>query len=993
MSEIQSRPAASTRGRGAGRGRGGGGFSNRGGGRVGNRSSSNTNGDPKHDDNSASSSLEDEGQVGELKRLYGEQVEQLKGVAPDWSDVDLLTALQETNGDVNTAASRIIDGTIERWGEVSKAKKERKPKNDVFTTTTAETPRGGRGGRTEGGRGRGRATERGGRGGARGKPSHATTNGHRNKDSTELSISTEDAWETQKDTQNAPEETAAPAVQSPPATVTPAAPIAAAAAATKTWAKTLFAPTPAAPKPAPKPKEAPAPPPAETSIEPLPPAEPIQEEPEAVENEEATPEPVKEEPVTAPAAEITVVVPEIALLPSKDQLTETNLEQIPNEAKEIETETNVSEAADSWDPRAQGASNNATPLSASQQQHQGARAPTSGFAATATKAADRTSTRTPNIPRRIFDQREAVRMPGNRDQVDRAAVQFGAFNLNEEDDIDGDREEPETRPQPPQDSPVTHPRTSLPPAQPAPVPEAFPAQKPAATLPPTGPAGIVSSRDPTVFPDWANPHLAAVPPTAPSQPSAPAQGGFPEHFLSSPSLQASGRPVYSQLPEYTVAPPSASTQATQAFGGRFGQQTPQEPPAFATAKSYESYQNNPSAAQQAQYESSFQSQVPTTQPQQPVGAFTSAPSEYSHYAADPQGRHAYNNYYGYGQQTAQSQQESLATQAQRGFGGGYNAPQSENLGQYPQSAGQHSQSRFGAAAGAESQVTGTPTPTQSTTQTQAPTSHGQSHSQQQQPQNYPGYADHPYYNNPYYNSYMQNYNAGAYQQGGFGGPYGKGSYPTHQYGMTPQAPHQQYGSSPAAGFGQSALHRESGVSSGISEYGRAASGQSGQQQGLGGSGFGGMHEGFGRGASSYQSQGAQAFNAPGSQGANVPSAGDDLKPFGEAKAGSGPSPSLGAAARPGSATNNAPSQTGLPPPHSGQQSGLGMGGYGGYPAHAGQGLHANQTAAGSGYGMSASGANAQGGPQNTYGGYGQGFGGSYGGYGGNARHGWGNQYH
>ena len=76
-------------------------------------------------------------------------------------------------------------------------------------------------------------------------------------------------------------------------------------------------------------------------------------------------------------------------------------------------------------------------------------------------------------------------MPGNRDQVDRAAVQFGAFSLNDEDDIDGDREEPETRPQPPEDSPITHPRTSLPPVQPAPVPEAYSAPKPAAALPPT----------------------------------------------------------------------------------------------------------------------------------------------------------------------------------------------------------------------------------------------------------------------------------------------------------------------------------------------------------------------------------------------------------------------------------------------------------------------------------------------------------------------------
>jgi hypothetical protein len=75
-------------------------------------------------------------------------------------------------------------------------------------------------------------------------------------------------------------------------------------------------------------------------------------------------------------------------------------------------------------------------------------------------------------------------MPGNR-EVDRAAVQFGAFNLNGgEDDIDGDREEAETRAQPPADSPVAQPRTSLPPVTQPAVPEAF-SQKPiSAAVPP-----------------------------------------------------------------------------------------------------------------------------------------------------------------------------------------------------------------------------------------------------------------------------------------------------------------------------------------------------------------------------------------------------------------------------------------------------------------------------------------------------------------------------
>ena len=81
-------------------------------------------------------------------------------------------------------------------------------------------------------------------------------------------------------------------------------------------------------------------------------------------------------------------------------------------------------------------------------------------------------------------------MPGNRD-VDRAAVQFGAFSLGEgEEDIDGEREEAETRAQPPADSPVAHPRASLPPAsQTQAVGDALAGQKAAPTAPAAAPTG------------------------------------------------------------------------------------------------------------------------------------------------------------------------------------------------------------------------------------------------------------------------------------------------------------------------------------------------------------------------------------------------------------------------------------------------------------------------------------------------------------------------
>ncbi|KAK4153488.1 hypothetical protein C8A00DRAFT_33779 [Chaetomidium leptoderma] len=969
MSEVQSRPAAS-RGRGSGRG-GRGGFATRGG-RPGSRPGA-TNGDSTLDTYAPPplSTLEDEGEVGELKRQYGSRVEVIQEMFPDWSEVDILFALRETEGDEDLAVTRIAEGTISQWDEVSKPKKERtrpKAKADTFTTTTGDsapagTPRNARSGRgADSGRGRGRATERGGRGGTRGKSTHATSNGTWTKDTQPLSVPTEEAseWNAKPTEESAAwgeptttETTPAPTTTTAAPSTTPAAskPAPTSGSAKTTWASMLRQST--VPKAAPRPKEAPIKGP-EPVMDPLPAVEQTEPEPEApVSVEEPAPEPEKETAPAPPAEAVApvvpvvpavpavpaVVVPEVALVPSKDQLTEQNLDQIEDDSHPPKTETAASEAADSWDPRGLAPSSTGTPLSASQQHHQTARA------AAAAKPASRTPL---HHPRRMLDQLEAVRMPGNRDQVDRAAVQFGAFSLNGplDDDVDGDREEPETRPQPPEDSPVAHPRTSLPPVQPTPVPDAFPAQKPAASQIPTGPA--------------------AAAPTAPQ--------------ANTPSTS-----------QTTVQPPVA--QNNQQFG-RFGQPASQESSSFSTTKPFEPFGQQPAVASatQNQFEGGFQGQGQSAQPpsqqQQPGGPFSSAPSDYSsYYTADHQNRlNYYNQNFGQ-QQGAQGQQDALSTQPQRSFSG-YNVPQSDNLSQYPQSGAQIGQSRFGGSTTADSQISGTPTPGQATSQAQSgPSTQAQSHGQQ--PHDYP-YSSHPYYQNPYYSAYM-NYQ-GGYNQGAYGGgPYGKGgvNYQPSQYGITPQGPHGY--SSPAAAFGQSAGHRDSGVGGGLGDYGRAGSTQS-AQQGLG-SGFGGVHDAFGRGGSAYQSQGAQSFNAPGSQPGAGPSAADDLKPFGDAKVTGGPSPSLSAAARPGSAANNGPSQSGLPPPQSNQQSGLGMGGYG-YPSHMqqqGHGVHGTQQSGAAGYGVSASGAQSH---QNSYGaGYGgQGFA-AAGSYYGNPPRGWGTNYH
>ncbi|KAK0722004.1 hypothetical protein B0T26DRAFT_673760 [Lasiosphaeria miniovina] len=964
MSEVVSRPAAS-RGRGSGRGRGGG-FSTRGGGRAVSRQSP-ANSEAKHDADSAMPTLEDEGEVAELKAKYGDKLAFFEEMFPEWSALDILYVLQDTDGDELETATRISSGTS-KWGEVSKSKKERtrtKGKGDTFTTTTgdvapgaARTTRGGRLG-AEAGRGRGRATERGGRGGGRGKSTHAATNGTRNAETVPLSVPTKDApeWDAPKVADEAAPCGDSTATWETPATqaetASAVAPVSVAPVATpkasvipegtqKTWASMLRQST--APKPAPKPKEAPVSKPSEPVTEPVSVPEPVEldaEPPAAA--EEPVPEAPKE-PTPAPPTELpAVVIPDVILAP-KDQLTEANLEQVPDNSHPPKTETSASEAADSWDPRAPAPSSTATPISASQHQHQQAsRIPASGFAATASKATDRAANRTPNFPRRILDQLEPVRMPGNRDQVDRAAVQFGAFSLNGpiDEDIDGDREEPETRPQPPEDSPVAHPRTSLPPAAPAPVPEAFSAQKPVSSLPPTGPAAATTPTPQNNIP---------VAPQAP-QPSAPQNGQF----------------------------------------GRFGQPTPQEPASFPTSKPFDSFsQQQQAPAAQHQFETGFPSQGQAVQPQvqqQPGGAFSSAPSEYtSYYTADPQNRNAYNNYYNQNfaqQQGAQGQQEGLPSQGQRSFSG-YTAPQADNLSQYPQSGAQHGQSRFGSGA-TEAQVGGAPTPTQATTQGQA--NQAQPHGQQQLHE-YP-YNSHPYYNSPYYSTFMgyQANQGTSYNQSAYGQPYGKGGlgYQPNQYGVSPQGPHG-YGASPAAGFSQTTLHRDGGVSAGLGEYGRVATAQSAQQPTLGAGGFSGMHDAFGRGASAYQSQAGQSFAAAGSQPGGVPSAADDLKPFGDAKVAGGPSPSLANAVRPGSAANNGPSQTGLPPPQSNQQGLGGVGAYGGYPSQLpGHALHGNQSGA-AGYSVSATGAQTH---QNSYGGYGgQGFASYYG----NPPRGWGNNY-
>lgn len=97
MSELQTRPA---RGRSAVRG-----------GRASygaTRGPRKTNGDSaSHTDTSA-----DQGELGELKKRYQSQLSTLKELFPDWTDADLVLAIEDSDGDLQTTIEKISQGQL-----------------------------------------------------------------------------------------------------------------------------------------------------------------------------------------------------------------------------------------------------------------------------------------------------------------------------------------------------------------------------------------------------------------------------------------------------------------------------------------------------------------------------------------------------------------------------------------------------------------------------------------------------------------------------------------------------------------------------------------------------------------------------------------------------------------------------------------------------------------------------------------------------------------
>jgi hypothetical protein len=496
--------------------------------------------------------------------------------------------------------------------------------------------------------------------------------------------------------------------------------------------------------------------------------------------------------------------------------------------------------------------------------------------------------------------------------------------------VDEDREEAETREQPPQHSPVAQPRAALPPA-----PRQAPQQ---AESQPQEPA-------PT-------------PKQAPGLPPAPQQQPQSQH---SPPNPLASQAMHNQG--------SQSNQRYDQFG-RYGPTSIQSEASAPPQKPYDPFgQQIPQQSNQYDYPSQ------QSQAQSQPGAFSSAPENYgSQYLTAEQ---RYQNYYGnYGQQNTQSQQEAGSGQQRTGsaFGAG------PNESTFPQSQQQqHGQGRYNDA---QNSGHNTPNPTMSGQQSSGPGSQSQHMQQQhggqqgQQGQHGAGYPyNHPYYGSPYYTNYVNQF--GGYGQGGGGyGSFGKGMYgQPHHYGMSPQASYDQHSSSPAnaGGFSASSSHERS---AGLGEYGRSASGISQNHSATAGAGgFGGFPDSFGRQQSYNQnSYGQQQGSQPGGHE-------DSLKPFGDSKSG-GPSPSvLGAQpGRPGSATQNTPGQ-------GGQSQQSNPQGFGGYPSHLGGG----NSQYGGGLGGLGHQGGSQHQQQSQYGNYG-GFSGNYGGGGSYNRGGWGGNY-
>lgn len=696
-------------------------------------------------------------------------------------------------------------------------------------------------------------------------------------------------------------------------------------------------------------------------------------------------------PNTPPTSDLAASEPPANITPSKDELTETNLEQVLDASGPPPSATAASTVASTVDP--QSGAGRATPLHPSQQQSS-ARPPLGGFATSAYKATGMPG-RSASYQRKFQEQQEAVVMPGKH-AVDRAAVQFGSMGLNgttEDVDVDSDREDAETRAQPPQHSPIA-PRAALPPA---PQQQGFSSQP--------------QMNDPLPTPRQA----PGLPPV--TQPSGVQQSS--QALPNDAGLQ-------SQTPQFPYS--------------RYGQQSSQQEISAPAQKAYEPFGQQIQQSQQSQhfdnYPSASQGQNPPQQQAQPQqGGYSSASNDMSsYYTSDNQRNTFQNSVYGnYGQQPQQNAQDTGASQ-QRG-GSAFGTSTAEQGSQYATSqAQQPPQNRFGQTGEAQTSGHSTPNPPLSGQQQSGqPHQILQQQAQGQAAGQHSGYPyGHPYYGHPYYASYgnqqqvshhpygrerpmfddvrryddqyltqTPQYGYGGSQGGYGGGPFGgtggkQGMYgqPHQGYGASPQMGYDQHSASPAntGAFAQqhASSGRDSAAPGGLGNYGRTGSTQPSenpqQYSGAGVTNHGSMPDVFGRSQSNYQGQNSGLGSHIGQQSGND----DPLRNYGDSsKVPGGPSPALGQpGGRPGSAAN-VPGQTGLPQSQ-GQGQGQGQQGYAGYMGHQMHGQQGSQYGGGPG-GL---GGHHQSGGQNHqaggYGAYGPGYGSGF--YGNSNRGGWGANY-
>lgn len=453
-----------------------------------------------------------------------------------------------------------MTGTISQWGEV----KKKHPKSKEATAASTEGGSRGRGRGGFEGRGRGRGAERGARGGRGSSKSVANTNGTKDTkatdgwDTTTTAPATEavGGWDTAPtngdsaatgDWANEPGKDSLGSLQTDePKPASGAAP---AAAKPGGWAG-LFA------KPPPAPQKTTAPPP-----------HAAQPEENAGDNQPAFEESAPTEPALPPPIETTPSeggpseLPSAPhsdtgkeLAPARDELTEKNLEKLPDTSHPPQSATAVSTVASTQDPLA--TNENAKPA---------LRPGLSGYAATALKATAGAS-RSSSFARKVMDQQEAVVMPGNH-AIEKAAVQFGKLGLSGPDDVDvdEDREDPETRTQLPDDSPVA-PRASLPPSL-------AETQDPASSLSAHGPA------DTQPLAQRQAPGLPPAPQQAP-QPSPQSSSAYAEQYRYAQQAQKPYDPF--GQPSQAAQPPAPPQEP-------FSNQVPGQPGSAASQNDYASY--------------------------------------------------------------------------------------------------------------------------------------------------------------------------------------------------------------------------------------------------------------------------------------------------------------------------------------------------------------------------------------------------------------------